>query len=135
MSRPLRLAFRALGACTRGAAAVEFAIVSGIFIMLLLGILEFGRALYAQSQIAFLADQAVRRVLMDPDVSSAALESALRDQFTAGNPEALAIQITSESAGNMTYRVVRIDFPFALLVPNLASDLLTLGVDRRVPAG
>ena len=103
--------------------------------MLLLGILEFGRALYTQNQIAFLADQAVRRVLMDPDVSSTALESAMRDQFTAGNPESLAIEITSESAGSVTYRVVRIDFPFALLVPNIASNLLTLGVDRRVPTG
>jgi Flp pilus assembly protein TadG len=135
MSCPPRLAFRSVRACTRGAAAVEFAIVSSVFIMLLLGILEFGRALYTQNQIAFLADQAVRRVLMDPDVSSTALESALRDQFTAGNPESLAIEITSESAGSMTYRVVRIDFPFALLVPNIASNLLTLGVDRRVPAG
>jgi Flp pilus assembly protein TadG len=133
--RDTRRSLLSVGSHTRGAAAVEFAIVSGVLILLLVGILEIGRALYAQNQIAFLADQAVRRVLVDPDISAAALESALRDQFTAGDPQSLAIAVSAESTGGASYRVVRIELPFTLFVPSIASEGFTLGVSRRVPAG
>ena len=136
MIRPQRAARRhegrGLRACTRGAAAVEFAIVSGVLIMLLIGILDVGRALWVQNQISFLADQAVRRVLLDPAISEEDLEAALREDFTAGSAEALTIAAPEPAAGE-EYRVVRIDFPFALLVPQIAGEI-TLGVTRRVPA-
>ena len=121
-------------ACTRGSAAVEFAIVSGVLIMLLIGILDLGRALWVQNQISFLADQAVRRVLIDSEVSGAELEAELRDEFTAGDPRALSIEVVSEVADGTTYRVVSVEFPFAVLIPNLADRSISLGVTRRVPA-
>lgn len=136
MTRPARPASRSvgrgLGPCTRGAAAVEFAIVSGVLITLLIGILDVGRALWVQNQISFLADQAVRRVLLDPEISEEELRAALREDFTAGDAEALAIAIPEPAAGD-GYRVLSIDFPFALLVPHIAGEI-TLGVTRRVPA-
>ena len=133
MTRRARHAIRSLGVSTRGAAAVEFAIISGVLIMLLVGILDLGRALWVQNQISFLADQAVRRVLIDPAISEAELAEELRGDFKGGDPVALGIGVTTESTGDGSYRVVSIDFPFTLLVPHLAGEI-TLGVTRRVPA-
>jgi Flp pilus assembly protein TadG len=121
--------------CARGAAAVEFAIISTVLIALLIGTIDFGRTLLTQHQISSLADQAARKVLLDPDVSSATLESELRAEFSAGNPDDLTVAITTEEAGGISYRVVTVGFPMMLFIPGLDSDTISLSVTRRVPAG
>ena len=130
--RPLARRFRA---CTRGAAAVEFAIVSTVLIGLLVATVDFGRTLFTQHQISSLADQAVRKVLLDPGISSATLESELRAAFSAGNPADLTVSATTETADGISYRVVTVGFPMMLFIPGLDSDTVSLSVTRRVPAG
>lgn len=126
---------RTFGACTRGAAAVEFAIVSSLLIMLLIGTIDFGRAWYVRGQLSFLADQAARRVLIQPMVTDAELATTLREAFTAGDPEALAIEVTIDSAGGASYRILTIEFPLTLFIPYLDSGSVALNVTRRIPAG
>ncbi len=121
--------------CTLGAAAVEFAIVSSVLIGLLIGTIDFGRTLYTKHQISSLADEAVRKVLINPGVSNATLESELRNDFFAGNPAALTVSATTETAGGLSYRVITIGFPMTLFIPGLNSDTVSLSVTRRVPAG
>ncbi len=137
LAAPARLSgvVRLLAACTRGAAAVEFAIISVVLIMLLIGIVDFGRTLYIKNQISFLADRAVRSVMLHPDIDGAALAAELRDGFTAGNPDSLAVDVTSQSVDGTDYRIVTIGFPVALFVPNIGTDPISLSVSRRVPAG
>ena len=61
--------------CERGVAAVEFAIVSVVLMTLLIGGIDMGRTFYVKNQLSFLADQAARAVLVDPDVTDAALQA------------------------------------------------------------
>ncbi|MET3949447.1 TadE family protein [Arthrobacter sp. UYEF36] len=63
----------------RGAAAVEFAILAPILIMLLLGIMEFGRAYNAQITLSNAAREGVRVMAISnvqPDAKSAAKSAA-----------------------------------------------------------
>lgn len=124
-----------LRACTLGAAAVEFAIVSTVLIGLLIATVDFGRTIFTKNQISSLADQAVRKVLIDPGISSATLESELRDGFSAGNSQDLTVGVTSETTDGITYRVITVGFPMTLFIPGLNSDTVSLSVTRRVPAG
>lgn len=124
-----------LARCERGAAAVEFAIVSGVLIMLLIGIIELGRAFYVQNHISHLADQAARRVLIQPNITDAELEGQLRSAFNAGNPDDLAISVDVDASGGNDYRVVTIGFPLTLFIPNLSSGAVSLSVTRRIPTG
>lgn len=126
---------RRLCGCTLGATAVEFAIVSSVLIALLVGTVDFGRTLFTQHQISSLADEAVRKVLLDPDISGATLESELRAEFSAGNPDDLTVDTTTETADGISYRVVTIGYPMLLFIPGLDSDAVSLNVTRRVPAG
>lgn len=132
MTRPRR-PVRLLAACTRGAAAVEFALVSGVLIMLLIGIIDLGRTLYIKNQISFLADRAARKILIDPDIPQATLETYLRDNFTAGDPDSLAFVPINQSVDGTTYRGVTINFPVTLFIPNIATDSIALSVSRSVP--
>lgn len=129
----LRL-FRLLLGCQRGAAAVEFSIISVVLVTLCIGIVDFGRTLYVKNQISHLADQAARRVLMDSDIASATLESDLRGGFSAGNAADLNVSIASQTIGLDTFRVITISYPVTLFVPFLDSNAISLDVTRRVLA-
>ncbi|MEM7058690.1 MAG: TadE/TadG family type IV pilus assembly protein [Pseudomonadota bacterium] len=121
--------------CQSGAAAVEFSIISVVLVMLLIGIVDFGRTLYVKNQLSFLADQAARSVLVDPNITDTALETALRTDFSGGDPVDLTVTISADTVGGVDFRVISIDYPITLFIPNLASSTLDLNVTRRMPAG
>lgn len=125
----------AIRGCTAGTAAVEFAIVGAVFIALVIGILDFGRTFYVKNQISALADQAARKMLIDPNISEATLQSELKDDFFAGNADDLTVTVTTETASGTSYRVVTVVYPMTLLIPGLASNAISLNVMRRVPTG
>ena len=131
MTRPAIL--RIVG-CQKGAAAVEFAIIGTVFISLCIGIVDFGRTLYVKNQLSFLADQATRKVLMDTDIADATVESELAADFTAGDQNDLTVTFNRITNGGVTYRVIQIEYPITLFIPNLTSSSIDLSVSRRVPS-
>ena len=55
----------------RGAAAVEFALVAPLLILLVVGIAEFGRAYYLQTTLSGSAREAVRTMALKNDATAA----------------------------------------------------------------
>ena len=106
-----------------------------VFISVCIGIVDFGRTLYVKNQLSFLADQATRKVLLDPDIADATLTSELRGTFTAGNPNDLNVSVGSAVSGADTFKIVTIAFPITLFIPSLTSNTINLSITRRVPAG
>ena len=74
--RTLRLRSRA--GSRRGQALVEFALVLPIFILLLVGIFDFGRAIYAYNTISNAAREAVRVGIVDQNCDVIGTEAANR---------------------------------------------------------
>ncbi|MCG5478908.1 TadE/TadG family type IV pilus assembly protein [Sinorhizobium alkalisoli] len=137
-SRVLRRAW----ASQSGATAVEFALVCFPLLLLVLGIIEFGRALYVRNDLSYAADIAARRVLIGqvakdaPDSEAQAkLESAVRDHFDSGDPQLLQIAVGKETVDGIAFRVLSIRYPFTLLLPGLAQSPISLGLSRRIPIG
>jgi Flp pilus assembly protein TadG len=126
-------ALRSLRRCEAGAAAVEFAIISLVMILVSLGVIEFGRGLYMRNQLSYAVDLGARKVLISSSISDADLESALRSGFTAGDPDLLQVTIGTETVDGVIFRTVAASYPFTPLVPAIYSDTITLSVDRRVP--
>lgn len=121
--------------CERGVAAVEFAIVGVVLMTLLIGGIDMGRTFYVKNQLSFLADQAARQVLVDPDVADATLQADLAAQFSAGDTSLLSVAVTAQTVSGIDFRVIQIDYPMALFVPFLSFSTLALNVNRRVPVG
>ena len=93
----------------RGAAAVEFALVLPVLIVLVLGIVEFGRAFQVQATLAAAAREGVRIMAIEDDVAaaraaaraaSASLDPALTDANISVSPASCAA-----SAGNATVTI------------------------------
>lgn len=125
--------FRPLLCCERGTAAVEFAIVSVLLIVLIIGGIDVGRAFYIKNQLSFLADETVRRVLFDPYVSAAQVASELSSDFNAGDSSQLSVSLSYQVFAQTDFRVIEISYPMSTFIPYLNTSSFTLTVNRRVP--
>ncbi|MDB5570844.1 MAG: TadE family protein [Hyphomicrobiales bacterium] len=116
-----------------GSTAIEFSIVSLVFILTALGIFEFGRALNTRNQLSQAADYGARKLLTISGISNSAVETEIRSAFKAGPVANLTITFASESVNGAPFRVITMSYPFTLLIPGLVRNSLSLTVTRRTP--
>jgi len=125
-----------------GATAVEFALVCFPLLLLVLGIAEFGRALYVRNDLSHAADVAARKVLIgqiarDATESEAQtkIESVVRDHFDSGDALQLQITVGKVSENGVDFRVLTIRYPLTLLLPGSTATPIKLQMTRRIPIG
>lgn len=123
-----------------GATAVEFALVCLPLLLLSLGVIEFGRALFVKNEIAYAADIAARKVLigqipagLSDSETTTQLETAIREAFDSGEAALLEISVVRQMINGTEYRILSIQYPFSLLVPGLNGNTYTLQLNRRIP--
>lgn len=115
-----------------GATALEFALIGMPLILLLLGLLEFGRGLHIRNAVDAAADRAQRAIMIDPAASLDLLESEIRDGFHAGETERLSVSYASELLSGRNYRVVSLAYEMQILLPMPMGRTITIGSTRRV---
>jgi Flp pilus assembly protein TadG len=128
--------------CQSGATAVEFAIVCLPLLLLAIGTVEFGRALYVRNNLAYAADVAARKVLIGqvPAASSeeealAKLDAAARDAFGSGERDLLQVSVSKETVDGLEFRILSIRYPFTMFIPGMNDGPIGLVVTRRIPTG
>jgi Flp pilus assembly protein TadG len=82
----------------RGIAATEFAIVAPIFLLLVIGILELGRALMVQ-QVLINASRVGARQAITLGATSAEVESAVEDYATSVAVPGVDVIVTPDPSG------------------------------------
>jgi Flp pilus assembly protein TadG len=110
-----------IAANRRGAVAVEFALVLPLLMMLVFGIIDFGRAYYTLNQIISSVREGARyaAVLEDPLAQQASIRKVVKDftvpmggqRIADSQIEILLDQVT----GRVTVRVKQ--YPFELITP------------------
>lgn len=114
----------------RGQAMVEFALVMPIFLLLVIGVIEFGRAWNMQQTLADASREGARRAaVFDPALQQATVDSAIRRKIAASgfNPGDATIEWPLGFAGLTRGDVVevrlRMPYRFVFLRPliNLAN--------------
>jgi len=121
---------RSLIRCSRGVTAVEFAFVLMPMLLLIFGVIEFGRALHLRNEMAYAADAATRQVLLDPGTGAAEAAAAARAAFPVGTPSDLSVTLADTVGGA---RVLSLSYPLNLTIPGLSGDAITLTTTRRLP--
>lgn len=117
-----------------GGVAIEFAIISSVFIFVIVGTLEFGRAMYVRNELSYAADIAAREILKDAEASESTVEGAARTAFR-GDAELLTFDLSNETVDGVQFRTLQLNYPFTLLVPQLSGRMFDLSVTRRTPVG
>lgn len=109
----------------RGAAAVEFALVVPLLIVLVIGIAEFGRAYHVQTTISGAAREGVRVMALQNSPSNArstvkayAPQLNLSDSQIAVSPSACTVGGTAQ---------VTVSYPFTFLTGLVGSNMTLTG--------
>jgi len=113
--------------------AIEFGILFPVLILIVLGALEFGRALESRNQMSHALSRAVRVVNLDAGQTTTAiadLMAAYLDDFDADD---LTITAVSTTISGIDYMDISVTFPFDVIIPFSTVSGVTLNVDTRVP--
>jgi hypothetical protein len=118
-----------------GTAAVELAILMPVFLLFLLGIVEFGRLMWTQAALQFAVEAAARCYAIDTACTSVGATEAYASQqvfgLTVDSSAFLARQGAGTSCGG--YEVQVRDYSFSFIVPNLFPWTITLNAQSCHP--
>ncbi|MPV37015.1 TadE family protein [Georgenia subflava] len=114
----------------RGAAAVEFALVVPLLILLVLGIAEFGRAYHLQTTLSGAAREGVRVMALQDDAAAARATARaaapgldLTDTQIEVSPSSCAVSATSPVA----QATVTVTYPMDFITGAFGADLTLTG--------
>ncbi|NRG18474.1 pilus assembly protein [Rhizobiales bacterium] len=117
----------------RGVAAVEMAFVLPLFLMVVLGTIEFGRALSAWNQASHALGRVVRIVNLDATTSTSEIASAMRSYLPSAYGDGLSVTATKKTISGGEYIEISASFPYEIRVPFTSLSTLTLSVDTLAP--
>lgn len=106
----------------RGSALVEFALVVPVLVMLVFGIVEFGRGYNAKITVTHAAREGARVLALTAD--AAAAQDAAKDAATSLNPDDLTVTTSSCTPGSPAS--VTISYPFTYGVPFVGNGTATI---------
>jgi len=105
----------------RGDSLVEFALIVSVLMTIIIGIIDFGRAVYAYSVVANAAREGARYGVMAPD-DHAGITARIHDTAVGLDPAQLSISVTNAE----TTIEVSVSYNFELVTP-LMADVLGSG--------
>lgn len=115
-----------------GTTAVEFALLLPVMLMLLMGVLEFGRALWLRQDMQFAVEEAARYALAEDTATTAAISAKASSRLAAVGPVGAAIVVTTTVDADAVTIVATSDF--ATVVPGLLPPgTATLSARARLP--
>lgn len=126
-------AWRRLLRAESGTALVEFAMVLPIYVVLLLGLVEFGRAFWIRNTLQFAAEEAGRYAMASLVTAPSQLTTKLQSQLSGIDAGLVDVQVTTDTTGGTNYVTITADYVFEFLVPFLPVGPVTLTGRSRVP--
>jgi Flp pilus assembly protein TadG len=101
----------------RGQGLVEFALILPVLLLIMLAILDFGRAIYAYSVVSNCAREGARYASVAPDDTAGILNTA-RGAGIALDPAQLSVVVSQPTSDTVR---VSVRYSFALITPFVAS--------------
>lgn len=119
----------------RGAAAVEFAIITPVMLASMLGVFEVGRLMYQQSKVAASAAAGARAVAMYGVSDTTNVTNAINARFTTSERTKLTSTVTTVQISGQNFRriIVTYNFPFLIRFDRRYSSM-TITATRYAPA-
>lgn len=116
-----------------GVAAIEFAVVGAVLVVLAIALVELGRVLYIQNDMSYATEIGSRRALVDPALTDSALEDIIRGKFSAADGGGLTVVVTQETLDGLPFRRVALSYHVKVAIPGFPGGAIDLEHDRRIP--
>jgi Flp pilus assembly protein TadG len=104
-----------------GAAAVEFAIVVPVFLMIMLSIWEFGYAQHKLSSIRYAMESASRSLLVNNTLTEAQLTTLVKAQLSSVADNNVTITLASTTVSGATIKTLTGTYHSSVGVPGMAT--------------
>jgi Flp pilus assembly protein TadG len=124
---------RRLIGCERAAAAVEFGLTLPLALLIIYGVIEFGRLSYAQAALSFAVQETTRfAIVQQGSVTSTALTDYAKSQAIGLDPDKLTFSPNIQVTG-IGDRVIAVrgDYVFSFICPFLPEDAINLSSVSR----
>ena len=128
----LRRKAAALSACRLGATAVEFAIVAPLFLVMVYGVMEVGRALWIKSTMQFAVEETTRYAMVNTSASTSTLVTYAYTKLSGMNSTGITFTATL-TTGTPNFMTVAGTYDFTALVSLVELPDFTLNASSRVP--
>ncbi len=116
----------------RGVAALEFALVAPLFLMLVFGIFQFGMAFYASAGLRNGVEVAARYAQVYPRPTDSQISSTLSSSTFGLNPSLMtAPTLTHGTANGVAYLDISASYNYPLDIAFMPTNSITLSYARR----
>jgi len=117
----------------RGVTAIEFAITLPLLLLIVLGTLEFGRALKARNEMSHALSRVVRVINLDSNKTTEDIAEILGTYLADYGSEDLDVNVLSTAISGTDYMRISVGFPFHTIIPFSSVSTVTLDVDTLAP--
>jgi hypothetical protein len=129
LCRRFQSAWRHVAGDCAGLTAVEFGLMAPVFLALLFGAIELGRAAYTQGVVSFAAEEATRYAVVNYNISETEVRDLTEDCLMGINRDRInAIVVTGpiDPVDNTRTISVEVSYNFEFLMPFLPDDTITI---------
>ncbi|HEY9079906.1 TadE family protein [Magnetovibrio sp.] len=113
-----------------GAVTVEFAIAAPMFLIFVMGLIDFGRLYWIKSTMQFAVEQTARYAMVNPSASTATLESYAEGESTVGG---ITFSATTSASGGINFRTITASYTFSFLIPIVPIGNISLAAKSSTP--
>lgn len=118
----------------KGAAAVEMAFVLPVFLLFVLGIIEFGRAYWTMNSMQLAIDEAGRYAMVHVTATDSQIISTAKANLYGLNPNQFTITSQSQTMNGINYKTIKATYTFSFIAPRvLPFGNITLTRQTEVP--
>ena len=115
----------------RGSVVVEFAILAPVFLIFIVGIIDFGRLFWIKSTMQFAVEQTSRYAMVNPNATTAALETYASSE--ASTLSGITFTATTSTISGMNFRTIEATYVFSFLIPAIPIGDITLAAKSATP--
>jgi Flp pilus assembly protein TadG len=115
-----------------GATAVEFALVATPLLLLILGVLDFGRLYWSRNQLEFAAEEAGRYAMANHSATMTEITNYAKSRLAGLDPSAVTATAATDTADGITFVTVALSYQFQF-IPFVTYVTPTLTGRSRVP--
>jgi Flp pilus assembly protein TadG len=126
---------RSLFRSPRAATAVEFALVTPVFLIMVIGIFEMSRAMWIKSSMQYAAEETTRYAIVNSSATTTDLEAYATTALSNSGMKISGASFiaTLTVSGTITFIQVTGTYSFSSLVPLVPFPDVTLSVKSRIP--
>ncbi len=125
----------AMRTCRRGATAVEFALVMPVFLVMTLGVVEMGRALWIKATMQHAVELTTRYFMVNNSASDATLQTYATSRLGESGMDTSDFNFSSTDTtiSGTVYKAITITHTFTAIVKIVEYPDIALTAQARVP--